>query len=139
MVCKILYAHLLKPKLKTTGMEECPVCGGKLSSKGIDHICNKCNIRISYTFCKSCDQEKQKPFFWIKFRDDAILENEEVMENCETTPLYKIDIISKIMPICSLTSFDIDSNRINSHKAVYKFRTICPRCGIKLGDDTGSE
>ncbi len=118
-------------------MVKCPICCGKISSKGIDHICSKCNIRMSHTFCKSCDPEKLQPFFWIKFKDDAILENAEVMENCETTPLYKIDIISKIMPICSLTSFDIDSVRINGQTR-YKFKTICPRCGIKLGDDVGS-
>lgn len=134
-VSKILYNHLLKPKLKVGDMKECPICSGRIFSKGIDAICSKCNIRMSYTYCKACDPDKQKPFFWIKYKDDSILENEEVMETCETTPLFKMDTISQFMPKCTLTSFDIDADRQGSSGSVYKFRTICPRCGIKLGDE----
>ena len=116
-------------------MKECPICSGRVFSKGIDAICSRCNIRMSYTYCKACDPDKQKPFFWIKYKDDSILENEEVMETCETTPLFKMDTISQFMPKCTLTSFDIDADRQGSSGSVYKFRTICPRCGIKLGDE----
>lgn len=134
MISKVFYNHLLKPKLHTKEMECCPICGNSLSNRGHDYICNQCNIRISHTYCKSCDPKKQKPFFWIKFKDDSILENEEEMKNCETTPLYKMDLISRFMPICTLTSFDIGSNRTGVGTTIYKFKTICPRCGVKLGE-----
>ena len=133
-ISKILYKHLIKPKLSLDNMSFCPICDNKLSVSGIDAICYHCNIRISYTYCRSCDPSKQKPFYWIKYKDDSILENHDVMENCETSPLYKIDTVSKFMPICALTSFDVSVNKAGSSKPVYKFKTICPRCGIKLGE-----
>lgn len=134
-ICKILYNHLLKSKLKPNGMTNCPICDGKLSPDGQDNICYNCKIKISHTYCKSCDPDNKKPFFWIKYMDDKILQEDGVMSSCESNPLYKMDTISQIMPKCTLTSFDVTANRSGSGKPVYKFKTICPRCGIKLGDE----
>ena len=135
-ICKILYNHLLKPKLHAGKMETCPVCDGRLTPNGVDYICHQCNIKISHTYCKSCDPNKTKPFFWIKYKDDAILEEEGVMSSCESNPLYKMDTISQIMPKCTLTSFDVGAERKSSGNTIYKFKTICPRCGIRLGEDS---
>ncbi len=133
MLTKILYNHLMKPLLKTSNMGKCPVCGGNTTTYGDGMLCSRCNIRISYTYCTKCDGEKKRPIFWIKYKDDKILQERDVMKNCETTPLFKIDTISKFMPICSLTSFDIQAENKGSKGTEYKFKTICPRCGTKLG------
>ena len=132
MICKILYNHLMKPMLKSA-LDSCPMCGNRLTSDRDEHICHTCNIRISQTFCSDCVIDKASPIYWIKFKDDKILSNTEVMESCGTKPLFKIDTISKYMPICSLTSFDLEADQHGSNGTEYKFKTICPRCGIKLG------
>ena len=87
-------------------------------------------INISFTYCNDCDAEHKKPILWVKYTDDNFVQNETIVRGLsEKSPYYRMGKIETIMGEHATTSFELvfDVDR-------WKLKTICPHCGIRLGD-----
>ncbi len=131
---KIFNYHLIKNTNFHKQLTSCPfpLCGGKniRGNNSMNYTCYDCSRNISVTFCNHCDPNHKKPILWIKYINEKFLNNEEVVKGLSNmSPYYKLSKIETIMGEKATTAFELEYER-----TVYKLKTICPYCGIKLGE-----
>lgn len=130
---RIINYHLIRNTNITSPLKKCPLCGGIhiTASNNQNYSCHDCHHNISITYCNSCDPGKKRPIIWIKYSDDKFLQRDDVIRG--DFAKYKIyDKISKIETIMgekATTSFELFKDTTG-----WKLKTICPHCGIRLGD-----
>lgn len=134
---KIINYHLLKNINLTSQLTVCPLCGGThiVSSGHQNYSCHDCHHNISITYCNVCDPNKKNPIIWVKYVDDKFLQREDVVRgdfvnNKIYDQMSKIEII---MGEKATTSFDLVKDTTG-----WKLKTLCPHCGIRLGE-SGNE
>lgn len=129
---KIFNYYLLKNTDFNKTLSECPLCGGKNIRRNdvMNYTCHDCNHNMSVTFCNDCDPEHKKPIVWVKYIDEHFLENQDVVKGLsEMSTYYKLSKIETIMGEKATTAFELEKENSG-----WKLKTICPYCGIKLGD-----
>lgn len=129
---KVFNYHLLKTTNFNKTLTICPLCGGKNIKKNdnMNYTCHDCSHNISVTFCNSCDSKHEKPIVWVKYINEKFLEQEEVVNGLsDMSSYYKMSKIETIMGEKATTAFDLEKE-----VSGWKLKTICPYCGIKLGD-----
>ena len=110
----------------------CPLCGGKNIRKNDTHnyTCYDCSHNISLTYCNQCDPGHKKPIIWIKYLNEKFLDHKEVVKGlADMSVYYKLSKIETIMGEKATTAFELEQETTG-----WKLKTICPYCGIKLGD-----
>lgn len=127
---RIINFHILQKKVARGGLSACPICGGRIIAEDSENYsCHYCYHRISYTYCNECDKEHKKPILWVRYINDHFLKNETIVRNLDSAkPYYKMGKIEMIMGEYATTSFQLE---LDVDK--WKMKTLCPRCGIKLG------
>lgn len=129
---RIINYHILKSKLRNKQLEICPICGKPLRENSPNNYsCHYCHHNISFTYCNDCDPDHKKPILWVKYTDERFLQNETIVRGLSEKNLYyRMGKIETIMGEHATTSFELeyDADR-------WKLKTICPHCGIKLGDE----
>ena len=134
---KIINYHLLKNINLTSQLTVCPLCGGThiVSSGHQNYSCHDCHHNVSITYCNVCDPNKKNPIIWVKYVDDKFLQREDVVRgDFANNKIY--DQMSKIeifMGEKATTSFDLVKDTTG-----WKLKTLCPHCGIRLGE-SGNE
>ena len=130
---RILNYHFLKNKVGDKKPERCPICGNSLREDSLNNYsCYYCHHNISITYCNDCDPRHLKPILWIKYTDENFLQKETVVRGvAEKSSYYKMGKIETIMGEHSITSFELEREADGR----WKLKTICPHCGIKLGDN----
>lgn len=130
---RIINYHLLKNVNLTVIPSVCPLCGGShIRPNGKQsYVCRDCSHNISITYCNDCDPGKKRPIIWVKYVDDKFLTREDVVrgdfaDNKIYDQMSKIEII---MGERATTSFDLVKD-----SGVWKLKTICPHCGVRLGE-----
>jgi len=129
---KIINYHLIKWIKVDSSLVKCPLCGSNNISAGNDNsiTCYGCSHHFSITNCNHCDKEHKKPIVWVKYLNDKFLRNEDVIRGLsEMSPYYKMSKIETIMGEKATTAFDIVKETSG-----WKLKTICPYCGVQLGD-----
>ena len=128
---RIINYHILKSKIGSDKLELCPICGKPIKENSPNNYsCNYCHHSISFTYCNNCDAEHRKPILWVKYTDDNFLQNETIVRGVsEKSPYYRMGKIETIMGEHATTSFELEYDVDK-----WKLKTICPHCGIKLGD-----
>lgn len=128
---RIINYHILKNKIGNKKPEVCPICGNPIRENSPDNYsCHYCHHNISLTYCNDCDPQHNKPILWIKYTDENFLQKETIVRGlAEKSPYYRMGKIETIMGEHSITSFELDYD-----VGKWKLKTICPHCGIKLGD-----
>ena len=130
---RVINYHLIRNTNILSPLKKCPLCGGAhiTASNNQNYSCHDCHHNISITYCNSCDPNKKRPIIWIKYSDDKFLQRDDVIRG--DFAKYKIyDKISKIETIMgekATTSFELFKDTTG-----WKLKTICPHCGIRLGD-----
>ena len=129
---RIINYHILKSKLRNKKPEICPICGKPLRENSPNNYsCHYCHHNISFTYCNDCDPDHKKPILWVKYTDERFLQNETIVRGLSGKNLYyRMEKIETIMGEHATTSFELeyDADR-------WKLKTVCPHCGIKLGDE----
>ena len=70
----------------------------------------------------------------IKYINEKFLENDEVVKGLsDMSTYYKLSKIETIMGEKATTAFELEKE-----VSGWKLKTICPYCGIKLGDKSES-
>lgn len=128
---KIFNYHLLKTTDFQKELTVCPLCGGKnIKSNGSNnYTCHDCAHNISITYCNDCDPGHKKPIIWVKYINEKFLEHEEVVKDSDMSTYDRLSKIETIMGEKATTAFELEKEQSN-----WKLKTICPYCGIKLGD-----
>ena len=128
---RIINYHILKSKIGGKKLELCPICGKPVRENSPDNYsCHYCHHSVSFTYCNDCDAEHRKPILWVKYTDDNFLQNETIVKGVsEKSPYYRMGKIETIMGEYATTSFELEYDVDR-----WKLKTICPHCGIKLGD-----
>ena len=76
----------------------------------------------------------KKPIVWVKYINEKFLENDEVVKGLsDMSTYYKLSKIETIMGEKATTAFELEKE-----VSGWKLKTICPYCGIKLGDKSES-
>lgn len=134
---KIINYHLLKNINLTSQLTVCPLCGGThiVSSGHQNYSCHDCHHNISITYCNVCDPNKKNPIIWVKYVDDKFLQREDVVRgDFANNKIYdQMSKIEIIMGEKATTSFDLVKDTTG-----WKLKTLCPHCGIRLGE-SGNE
>ena len=128
---RVINYHILNSKLKDKKPELCPICGKPIRENSLNNYsCHYCHHNISLTYCNDCDPEHKKPILWVKYTDESFLQKETIVRGVsEKSPYYKMGKIEAIMGEHATTSFELEYEVDR-----WKLKTICPHCGIKLGD-----
>lgn len=129
---KIFNYHLIKTTNFEKDLLSCPLCGGKNIRKNDTHnyTCFDCSHNISLTYCNQCDPGHKKPIIWIKYLNEKFLDHKEVVKGlADMSVYYKLSKIETIMGEKATTAFELEQETTG-----WKLKTICPYCGIKLGD-----
>ena len=129
---RIINYHILKSKLGNQKPEMCPICGKPIRENSPNNYsCHYCHHNISFTYCNDCDKEHRKPILWVKYTDESFLQNETIVRDVsKKSQYYKMGKIETIMGEYATTSFELEFDVDR-----WKLKTICPHCGIKLGDN----
>ncbi len=133
---KIFNYHLLKTTNFQNELTSCPLCGGKniRMTDTNNYMCHDCDHNISITYCNDCDPKHKKPIVWVKYINEKFLENDEVVKGLsDMSTYYKLSKIETIMGEKATTAFELEKE-----VSGWKLKTICPYCGIKLGDKSES-
>lgn len=130
---RIINYHLIKHVDLKSSLSNCPLCGGihLVASGNQNYLCHDCHHNISLTYCNNCDPKKKKPIIWVKYNDDKFLQREDVVRgDFANNKIYdKMSKIEIIMGEKATTSFELAKD-----KTGWKLKTLCPRCGLRLGD-----
>lgn len=130
---KIINYHLIRNVDLKSSLSNCPLCGGKhlVVSGNQNYLCHDCHHNISLTYCNNCDPKKKKPIIWVKYNDDKFLQREDVVRGdfANNKIFDKMSKIEIIMGEKATTSFELAQD-----KTGWKLKTLCPRCGLRLGD-----
>ena len=127
---RIINYHILHSKLKGKP-ELCPICSRPIRENSPNNYsCHYCHHNISFTYCNACDKEHKKPILWVKYTDENFLQKDTIVRGLsEKSIYYKMGKIETIMGEYATTSFELEYEVDR-----WKLKTICPHCGIKLGD-----
>lgn len=130
---RIINYHLIKNVDLKSSLLNCPLCGGKhlVTLGNQNYSCHDCNHNISLTYCNNCDPKKKKPIIWVKYNDDKFLQREDVVRGdfANNKIFDKMSKIEIIMGEKATTSFELAKDKTD-----WKLKTLCPRCGLRLGD-----
>lgn len=130
---KLINYHLIKNADLSTMPKVCPLCGGShiVSGGKQNYICHDCRHNLSLTYCIHCDPQKKRPIIWVKYIDEKFLSREDVVRgDFANNKIYdQMSKIEIIMGEKATTSFEL----VRESRA-WKLKTICPHCGIVLGD-----
>lgn len=111
---------------------KCPICGheiGNVANKDT-FSCPKCNHAFSINHCSNCDPEHEHPIVWVKYENDDFLKSKEIVKGIDSmNPFNKLSQIESLMGEYASTAFDLIKDQ-----GIWKMKTICPRCGVVLGD-----
>lgn len=111
---------------------KCPICGheiGNVANKDT-FSCPKCNHAFSINHCSNCDPEHEHPIVWVKYENDDFLKSKEIVKGIDSmNPFNKLSQIESLMGEYATTAFDLIKDQ-----EIWKMKTICPRCGVVLGD-----
>lgn len=129
---KIINYHILKGRDVTTFSQVCPLCGSShvVASNENTFACHSCKHIVSITYCNDCDKGHKKPITWVKYVDENFLKRDDVVRGdfANTRYFEKMSKIEIIMGEKATTTFELEKEG-----NVWKLKTICPYCGIKLG------
>lgn len=134
---RIFNYHLLKRIDLQKELTECPLCGGKHIRRNspTNYTCFDCSHNISIDYCNHCDPKHKNPFIWVKYMNEKFLDNQEVVKGlADMSAYYKLSKIETIMGERATTAFELEKETSG-----WKLKTICPNCGIKLGDQVEKE
>ncbi|MCH5165496.1 MAG: DUF2357 domain-containing protein [Clostridiales bacterium] len=125
---RIINSHILRNKDFTTMPSVCPLCGSDKVRSFLDHIdCYECGHRISTTKCSNCGEQR---LLWVKYTDDAALKKKEITDIVKERPYYyQLMKYETIMGQYAISSF-----RLEEEITGWKLKSICPKCGVLLGD-----
>lgn len=126
---RMLNYYLLKSKPIGSFKSSCPICSSKnIRETGHDEfVCNDCYHRISLSSCSNCGK---KGFLWIRYLDNRFLNDPEITKNMSDQPYYfMLKRYEAIMGKYAITSFVLEKDNSD-----WKLKSICPKCGVKLGD-----
>ena len=129
---KIFNYHLIKNISFEKELTSCPLCGSKNIRRNDEsnYTCYDCSHNISLTYCNQCDPNHKKPIIWVKYLNEKFLEHKEVVKGLSNMSVYyKLSKIETIMGEKATTAFELEHETTG-----WKLKTICPYCGIKLGD-----
>lgn len=130
---RIINYHLIKNVDLKSSLANCPLCGGKhlVTLGNQNYSCHDCHHNISLTYCNNCDPKKKKPIIWVKYNDDKFLQREDVVRGdfANNKIFDKMSKIEIIMGEKATTSFELAKDKTD-----WKLKTLCPRCGLRLGD-----
>ena len=129
---KIFNYYLLKHTDFENKLSICPLCGSKniRQNDSMNYTCHDCAHNISVTYCNHCDPKHEKPIVWVKYINDKFLEHQEVVNGLSNMSLhYRLSKLEMIMGERATTAFELEEE-----KTGWKLKTICPYCGVVLGD-----
>lgn len=130
---RIINYHLIRNVDLKSSLSNCPLCGGKhlVTLGNQNYACHDCHHNISLAYCNNCDPKKKKPFIWVKYNDDKFLQRDDVVRGdfANNKIFDKMSKIEIIMGEKATTSFELAKD-----KTGWKLKTLCPRCGLRLGD-----
>lgn len=129
---RFLNIWLLSNRDPSTFNSTCPICDGHriLNNGDNTFVCKSCQNIYSRTYCNKCDDGHKNPLTWIKYADDRLLDDPDVIagdfeKNLITRQLSDIEFF---LGKYSITNFDLVKE-----KTGYKLKTICPNCSNQLG------
>lgn len=125
---RIINSHILRNKDFHSMPSVCPLCGATKVRVASDHMdCYECGHRISITKCVNCGE---KNLLWIKYADDSTLKQKEIIDIIKERPYYyQLMKYETIMGQYAISSF-----RLEEEVSGWKLKSICPKCGVLLGD-----
>ncbi len=125
---RIINSHILRNKDFKTMPTVCPLCGSGKVRTTPDHIdCYECRHRISITKCANCGEQH---LLWVKYIDDSALKKPEITDTVKEKPYYyQLMKYETIMGQYAISSF-----RLEEEVTGWKLKSICPKCGVVLGD-----
>lgn len=129
---KIFNYYLLKHTDFENKLSICPLCGSKniRQNDSMNYTCRDCAHNISVTYCNHCDPKHERPIVWVKYINDKFLEHQEVVNGLSNMSLhYRLSKLEMIMGERATTAFELEEE-----KRGWKLKTICPYCGVVLGD-----
>jgi len=126
---RFVNSRVYKTKMNEIHSAKCLICGGKIRRLNDNEIiCNDCLHYISKSSCSNpeCNTE----FLWIKYRDDKFLDDKDISGNFENCKYYiKLQRSEFMMGEYAITSFVIEKET-----NTWKLKSICPKCGRRLGE-----
>lgn len=124
---RIINSHILRNKVKKIP-SVCPICGSSKVYSDNDHIdCYECGHTVSITKCANC---KEQHLLWVKYIDDSALKEKDITDMVKDKPyFYQLMKYETIMGPYAISSF-----RLEEEVSGWKLKSICPNCGIILGD-----
>ncbi len=125
---RLINSRVLRMKGFNEKTRTCPLCGSKYIKfrNERNFVCKSCNHEISLSYCSSCGND----MLWIKYVDDSPLKKKEVTEGLEKKPYYfQLKHYESIMGTYAITSFLLEKE-----KNEWKLKSLCPHCGVKLGE-----
>lgn len=134
---RIFNYHLLRRIELQKELTKCPLCNGNhiRNLSQTNYTCTDCFHNISINYCNYCDPKHKNPFIWIKYMNEKFLEKQEVVKGLPDMSTFdKLSYIEKIMGERATTSFELEKENSG-----WKLKTICPKCGIKLGDQVQTD
>jgi len=134
---KVFNYHLLKRTNFQKELTSCPLCGGKniRRNDSMNYTCHDCSHNISVTYCNHCDPKHKKPIVWVKYINEKFLEHQEVVKGLlDMSTHYRLSKIETIMGERATTAFELEKEHSG-----WKLKTICPYCGVKLGEQDEEE
>lgn len=125
---RIINSHILRNKDFHVMPSICPLCGSAKVRTGADHMdCYECGHRISMTKCSNCGEQH---ILWVKYTDDSALKKKEITDTVKERPYYyQLMKYETIMGQYAISSF-----RLEEEITGWKLKSICPKCGVLLGD-----
>ena len=130
---KIINFYSIKHTKFNGELDRCPLCGGKhIRKRGVnDYECRDCMHSISITYCKHCDPQKKNPIIWVKYQNDGFMKKTEITSKFESLDNFKYySKLENLMGERTTTGFEVEKETNGR-----KLKTICPVCGVKLGED----
>lgn len=125
---RIINSHVLRNMNFHVMPSVCPLCGSNKVRTERDHMdCYECGHRISMTKCANCGEQH---LLWVKYTDDSALKKKEITDTVKERPYYyQLMKYETIMGQYAISSFRLEEEIIG-----WKLKSICPKCGVLLGD-----
>lgn len=128
---RLINYHILSHVEYSTLANKCPLCGSSKIKKinDNDYVCRDCSHMISIATHPNCKIDNKYKFLWVRYMDDNFLKRKEITDGDNSETYTKINLYQNIMGEFGINSFIIEKKG-NGHK----LKTICPCCGLKLGE-----
>lgn len=127
-IARIINYHILINKDFKSFKNKCPVCGSaNVRDKNGDLLCYDCGHAMSISTCANCHDDN---ILWVKYINDKALMDKKIIESFNNKPYYfQLMKYEMIMGQYAISSF-----RFTNEKGVWKLKSVCPDCGVLLGD-----